>query len=110
MGGTSVREGRCLAQGYRLFYPDPPAMCGLPPSPEKEVAPSRSIVLQKQRRAGASGHAVSYSLFLQALRHVEVVLQRRQSLSGPVLQVGIVAALGVALEQRNRILVRAHLN
>src|SRR3954452_6148066 len=41
----------------------------------------------------------------ELLGHVEMVLERRQRLAGPILQVGIVAALGVTLEQRDRILM-----
>jgi hypothetical protein len=32
--------------------------------------------------------------FAEVLRHFDMVLQRRQGLASPVLQVGIVAALG----------------
>src|SRR5665213_795318 len=51
----------------------------------------------------------SANLLLQALRQLKMMLQRREGLAGPILQVGIVAALGIALEQRHRILVRADL-
>ena len=39
-----------------------------------------------------------------------MVLERREGLAGPVLQVGIVAALRIALEQVDGILVRADLH
>lgn len=35
----------------------------------------------------------------ELLGHIEMVLERRQRLAGPILQRGIVAALGVAFEQ-----------
>jgi hypothetical protein len=41
-------------------------------------------------------------LLAQALRHFEMVLQVRQGLARPILQLRIVAALGVTLEQRDR--------
>src|SRR5882757_9352471 len=49
-------------------------------------------------------------LLAEILRHLEMMLQRGQGLAGPILQVRIVAALGVPLEQRHRILVRACLH
>src|SRR3954468_9151513 len=38
-------------------------------------------------------------LLVESLRHLKVVLERGQSLAGPFLQVRIVAALGITLEQ-----------
>src|SRR5437868_6054543 len=45
----------------------------------------------------------------ELLRHFQVMLERGQRLPGPVLQLRIVAAAGVALEQRHCVLVRADL-
>lgn len=39
-----------------------------------------------------------------------MVLQRRQNFTGPVLELRILAALGIALEQRDRILVGTDLH
>ena len=38
-----------------------------------------------------------------------MVLQVRQCLRGPALQIGVVAALGAAFEQADRVFVRANL-
>ncbi len=43
--------------------------------------------------AGLREFGVGQALLAEVLRHFEVMLQRRQRLSGPVLQFGIVAAL-----------------
>ena len=48
--------------------------------------------------------------FFQVVRHLEMMLQRRKRLSGPIPQVWVLAALGIALEQRNCVLVRAELH
>jgi hypothetical protein len=40
----------------------------------------------------------SLAVLVHILRHIEMVLQRRQRLARPVFQFGIVTALGVALE------------
>src|ERR1700736_534405 len=49
------------------------------------------------------------TLFPQAFGHIEVMLQHWNGFAGPVLQRRVVAAFGVALEQRDRILVGADL-
>jgi hypothetical protein len=41
----------------------------------------------------------SLLLLVQVLRHLKVMLQMRQRLAGPVLQLRIIAAFGVTLEQ-----------
>jgi hypothetical protein len=46
----------------------------------------------------------------EILRHLEMVLESRKGLAGPVLQFGIFTALGVAFEKRHRVLVGAHLH
>src|SRR5436190_548698 len=45
----------------------------------------------------------------QFLSHLQVMLQRRQRPTGPILELRIVTACRIAFEQRNRILVTAHL-
>src|SRR2546429_9725212 len=49
-------------------------------------------------------------LLIEVLRHFQVMLERGQRLAGPVLQVGIVAALGIALEQVDGVLMGADLH
>jgi hypothetical protein len=46
----------------------------------------------------------------QVLRHLKVMLQRRKRLAGPLLQVGVLAAVGVTFEQGNRVLVSIDLH
>lgn len=50
------------------------------------------------------------SVLVEVLRHFEVMLQSRQRLARPVLQLGIFTTVRVALEQRHRVLVRADLH
>ena len=45
----------------------------------------------------------------QFLSHLQVMLQRRQRPTGPILEFRIVTACRIAFEQRNRVLVTAHL-
>src|SRR5205085_614083 len=47
---------------------------------------------------------------VQILRHLEMMLERGQGLDGPVLQVCIISALGVALEQVDGVLVGTDLD
>jgi signal transduction histidine kinase len=46
---------------------------------------------------------------LQVAHHRQMLLQRRQRLLGEGLQLGVLSALGLTLEQRDRLLVIAHL-
>src|SRR5262249_44373664 len=41
--------------------------------------------------------------------HLEMVFEGRKRLASPVLEIGVIAALGIAFEQRNRVLVGADL-
>src|SRR4051812_7801830 len=45
----------------------------------------------------------------QLLRHLQMMLQCGEGLASPILQLGIVAALGITLEQRYRVLMSADL-
>src|SRR4051794_6375754 len=85
--------------GLRDFAPQGPAdrLCCQTRTPAQPTSSERSF-----------GLADAWCL-AELLGHVEMVLERRQRLAGPVLQCGIVAALGVALEQRHRVLMRADL-
>ena len=49
------------------------------------------------------------TLLFQSLRHFQMVLQGRQRLASPILELRIIPALGIALEQGNGVLVPAHL-
>src|SRR6202453_3780537 len=52
----------------------------------------------------------SLPVLVHVLRHLEMVLQGRQGFAGPVLQLGVFAALRVTLEEGHRILVRTDLH
>ena len=54
---------------------------------------------------GANDH-----LFIQLFSHLEMMLKCREGLTCPVLQVRVVAALGITLKQRHGILVGADLH
>ena len=49
-------------------------------------------------------------LLAEVLCHFEMVLKRWKRLLGPILQLGILTAPGIALEQRHRILMSANLH
>ena len=51
-----------------------------------------------------------WRLLVEILRDLKVMLERGQGLAGPILQVRIVAALGIALEQVDGVLVSADLH
>jgi hypothetical protein len=51
----------------------------------------------------------AHLLILQTFSHLKMMLEGRKRLAGPVLQVRIIAALGITFEQRNRVLVGADL-
>jgi hypothetical protein len=48
------------------------------------------------------------TVLVHILRHLKMVLQGGQCFAGPILELRIIAALGIALEERSRILMRAH--
>ena len=60
-------------------------------------------------KPSGGGCASSLHLFVDFLRHAEVVLQRRQCLHRPLFQFVIIAAFAVALEKRDRLFVGAYL-
>jgi hypothetical protein len=51
-----------------------------------------------------------FPVLIERLRHFKMVLQRRQGLPGPVLELGIFTALRIALKQRHCVRVGAHLH
>ena len=61
-----------------------------------------------RRSPGAS--AVKVRTLFELFRHAEVFLQMGKRLPRPILELGIVAGLGICLEQRDRIPVCLHLN
>src|SRR4051812_22811693 len=63
--------------------------------------------IERARLRAGSFSAVTWAALLgQLVRHLFVMLQGWDGLAGPGLQVGVVATLGIALEQIDRILVR----
>ena len=67
----------------------------------------RSSERDHEKKIAALGRLLVslFAVLVHIFRHFEVVLQSRERLARPVLQLRIVSALGVALEERRRVLV-----
>jgi hypothetical protein len=60
--------------------------------------------------AGAFTLVRSLAIFVHLLRHLEMMLQRRQGDAGSLLQRRIIAAVGIPLKQRDGVFVSADLH
>jgi hypothetical protein len=80
---------------------------GKRPARKRRRCPAHCSKLRADPQARAAGD--ERTLF-ELFRHAEVFFQMGKRLPRPLLQLGIVAGLGICLEQRDRIPVRLHLN
>jgi hypothetical protein len=75
------------------------------PSAIEDVVQSAQRALQRKLVLPLCGfcgrrHIVDWLLRLaEVLRHLEMMLESRERLAGPILQLGILTTLGIALEQ-----------